>query len=248
MRDQDDVKRRGCCHVLSLSMIITVYTVLRTFVGCHGKWLVRRILRPNSAVRRADALDSTRRSPIPLQALWHKGPLHPCLLSTTPSSTGKTYTTGPSDCKCPPHASDTLIMGDHSMKIGQTVLSQDGRQGVVRFVGNASFAKGEWIGLELPDNNGKNDGSVNGERYFRCQPGFGIFVRPESIVEVLSQPPLFTNGKVGVQSTSGVSTKARPSSGITADTARKRQSLMGSNSTSTSRLSIRVSLPICLSA
>lgn len=49
--------------------------------------------------------------------------------------------------------------------------------GIVRFVGETEFSKGAWVGLELPTPTGKNDGSVQGKRYFQCQPQHGIFVR-----------------------------------------------------------------------
>jgi len=51
----------------------------------------------------------------------------------------------------------------------------------IRFIGPTQFAGGEWIGCELDDATGKNDGSVQGERYFQCKSGYGIFVR-ESMV------------------------------------------------------------------
>ena len=138
-------------------------------------------------------------------------------------------------------------MGDLPLELGQTVQSQDGRQGVIRYMGNASFAKGAWVGLELFDDKGKNDGSVNGERYFDCEPDFGIFIRPESIVEITERPSTIANGKPVSKATNRVPTKPRPSIGPTADTTRKRQSLMGPGSTAGSRLSVRVSLQ-CTSA
>ena len=131
-------------------------------------------------------------------------------------------------------------MGDLPLELGQTVLSKDGRQGVIRYIGNALFAAGGWLGLELPDDKGKNDGSVNGERYFECQPGFGIFVRPESITEILERPPVATNGKPISKAINRATTKPRPSSGLGGDTVRKRQSLAGTGSNPGSRLSLRV--------
>jgi len=63
------------------------------------------------------------------------------------------------------------------------------RRGAVRFVGPTKFGHGVWIGIEYDEPVGKNDGSVQGERYFTCKPSFGGFVRPEK-VRVGDFPPL----------------------------------------------------------
>lgn len=49
--------------------------------------------------------------------------------------------------------------------------------GTVRFVGATEFADGEWFGVELDDQKGKNDGRVNDKKYFECRDGHGIFVK-----------------------------------------------------------------------
>ncbi|KAJ9631207.1 hypothetical protein H2204_008292 [Knufia peltigerae] len=131
-------------------------------------------------------------------------------------------------------------MGDLNIKLGHTIVTQDGREGIIRYIGPLHIAAGEWLGLELPDQSGKNDGSVKGQRYFQCTPGYGIFVRKESAITISklsSQNPRLN----GAPTSNGPSTKPRPSSGVTADVARKRQSLMssGSGSATTSRLSLR---------
>ncbi|KIW96245.1 uncharacterized protein Z519_03313 [Cladophialophora bantiana CBS 173.52] len=135
-------------------------------------------------------------------------------------------------------------MADLNVKIGQRVETQDGKQGTVRYIGHLHVASGEWLGLELADDTGKNDGSVKGERYFNCAPGHGIFVRKESAVKILSQagPSAKLNG---TSTSNGPAGKPRPSSIVAPDVARKRQSLMSAGSaTTTGSRSMRVSSPI----
>ncbi|CCE81702.1 Piso0_002367 [Millerozyma farinosa CBS 7064] len=71
-----------------------------------------------------------------------------------------------------------------TISTGDRVLVR-GQQGEVRFVGITNFAPGTWIGIELDNAIGKNDGSLNGVRYFECKKkggNYGIFVR-ESLIE-----------------------------------------------------------------
>jgi hypothetical protein len=63
----------------------------------------------------------------------------------------------------------------------------DVERGVLRFLGETSFAAGVWAGVELDvPETGKNDGQVDGTRYFRCEPLRGVFVKPS---RVLREPP-----------------------------------------------------------
>ena len=70
--------------------------------------------------------------------------------------------------------------------IGSIVDIPVGR-GLVRFYGPTSFSPGKWVGVELNEPVGKNDGSVQGVEYFTCKPNHGLFIRM-SQVKVISEP------------------------------------------------------------
>ncbi|CAN0506395.1 unnamed protein product, partial [Laminaria digitata] len=56
-----------------------------------------------------------------------------------------------------------------------------GKKGVVKFIGTTEFAAGDWIGVELDSTEGKNNGTVNGVRYFDGREGHGLFVKKAQV-------------------------------------------------------------------
>lgn len=71
---------------------------------------------------------------------------------------------------------------------GQIIELNDSRIAVVRHVGEVHFQPGHWIGIELEEASGKNDGSVQGQRYFDCEQNYGMFLRAAGVRQVLEQP------------------------------------------------------------
>ena len=60
------------------------------------------------------------------------------------------------------------------------------RSAQVMFVGPVpGMPAGYWVGVQYDDKVGKNDGSINGRRYFRCPPGHGGFLRPNKIKKTI---------------------------------------------------------------
>ncbi|BGP58574.1 hypothetical protein JCM8202_002336 [Rhodotorula sphaerocarpa] len=104
-------------------------------------------------------------------------------------------------------------------------------EGIVRFVGPTAFAAGKWVGVELDNSDGKNDGSVAGTRYFSCEQGHGVFVRA-SIVSVLgaenataAERPASRASTTDSPAAGGAGTRP-PSRPLSTTSARPRSSLL----------------------
>ncbi|PNS16719.1 Dynactin, isoform [Sphaceloma murrayae] len=102
-------------------------------------------------------------------------------------------------------------MSSLNLAIGQKVQLNDGRHAVIRFKGTTAFAPGDWVGVELADGSGKNDGSVQGERYFDCEDKHGMFLRSTGVTKILES----------------TKTTSRPSAANGSSTAKSRTSTVG---------------------
>ncbi|XP_077419463.1 dynactin subunit 1 isoform X3 [Vanacampus margaritifer] len=72
--------------------------------------------------------------------------------------------------------------GGRAPKVGSLVeVIGKGQRGTVAYIGATLFASGKWVGVILDEAKGKNDGTVQGKRYFTCEDGRGIFVRQSQI-------------------------------------------------------------------
>ncbi|XP_022808123.1 TNF receptor-associated factor 6-like isoform X4 [Stylophora pistillata] len=82
-----------------------------------------------------------------------------------------------------PFAPDNI----RDIKLGMELLvtrsrGQSGR-GTVRYIGKILGRKDDYIGVELgPGQEGKHDGTLDGQRYFSCTPNRGIFVSFNEVV------------------------------------------------------------------
>lgn len=119
------------------------------------------------------------------------------------------------------------------------------KPGIIAFIGEVQFGPGEWAGVVLDSPVGKNDGSVNGVRYFMCEPKRGIFSRLTKLSRTptpkLGSPAPSDKSDDGIPKSSST-----PSSGKTAKTAEERTP-NGEGSIPTPKSSLPSALPRRLS-
>lgn len=79
--------------------------------------------------------------------------------------------------------------GSKPLKVGSRVeVIGKGHRGTVAYVGATLFATGKWVGVILDEAKGKNDGTVQGRKYFTCEENHGIFVRQSQVGGILRIP------------------------------------------------------------
>lgn len=70
---------------------------------------------------------------------------------------------------------------EQQFEVGDSVLVDGQKEGVVGFIGTTQFAKGVWVGVILETPEGKNDGTVSGVQYFECATNHGLFTRLQKL-------------------------------------------------------------------
>jgi len=135
------------------------------------------------------------------------------------------------------------------LAIGQMVELASGALAIIKYIGQPHFAPGQWVGVEiLQGGEGKNDGSVQGERYFDCKAGQGMFLRPTAMSLTDRRP-------TAPQGINGAAKKGpRPSSVLSSGTGRRISSVpdpaiskrMSMNSASPTPASRSSMLRVCM--
>jgi len=63
------------------------------------------------------------------------------------------------------------------IQINDRIALKNNLVGIVRYIGPVEGRSNDWVGIELDEPRGKNDGSYNNKRYFSCAPNHGLFVK-----------------------------------------------------------------------
>ncbi|XP_072941306.1 dynactin subunit 1 [Epargyreus clarus] len=135
-----------------------------------------------------------------------------------------------------------LTLGHRVIVVGKEV------KGSVAYVGYPTFASGKWIGIILDEPKGKNNGTVRGHAYFRCEENYGVFVR-QTQIQLLDADdnPMETSMTTSIEESKPTATNRRLSSITVAQrsrptTVRRKaspaQTKAGSLSMSSSRTSL----------
>uniref|UniRef100_K3WXX2 CAP-Gly domain-containing protein n=1 Tax=Globisporangium ultimum (strain ATCC 200006 / CBS 805.95 / DAOM BR144) TaxID=431595 RepID=K3WXX2_GLOUD len=115
---------------------------------------------------------------------------------------------GSIDGDVPSVATAEQPLAGYNFEVGDRVcIPEKELFGFVRFLGEVEGTKGVWVGVELDEPYGKNDGSAKGRYYFRCKPKHGVFARPHQIFLTISGAKLLEQ-----QQQLGVNAHANPES------------------------------------
>lgn len=88
-----------------------------------------------------------------------------------------------------PATADTGKLESEQFSIGMRVQSKKTKKtGTVRYIGQIEpLPAGYWLGVEMDEACGRNDGEVKGVRLFTCAPKFGNVMRPTGVEQLIDE-------------------------------------------------------------
>ncbi|KAL9544979.1 hypothetical protein MBANPS3_007357 [Mucor bainieri] len=106
--------------------------------------------------------------------------------------------------------------------------------GTVRYFGETKFKeKGVWVGIELDlIGSGKNDGSIQGVRYFSCAPNTGLFVLATKVM-ALEDSQKKKTVVPRISKTTAIATTKKSQSSSTSTTSKRKSMIVTSSTTTT---------------
>lgn len=72
------------------------------------------------------------------------------------------------------------------IQINDRIILKSNLRGVVRYIGPVEGRSEEWVGIELEEPKGSNNGKIGGTRYFYCPENHGLFVKYEKLTRKMT--------------------------------------------------------------
>lgn len=72
------------------------------------------------------------------------------------------------------------------IQLNDRITLKNNIPGVVRYIGPVEGRDEEWVGIELDEPRGSNNGCINNKRYFSCSEKHGLFVKYKKLTQSLS--------------------------------------------------------------
>lgn len=73
-----------------------------------------------------------------------------------------------------------------SIQVNDTIVLKNNLTGTIRYIGPVEGRAEEWVGIELDEPRGSNNGTVNGLRYFYCRENHGLFVKYQKLTRKIT--------------------------------------------------------------
>ena len=152
---------------------------------------VEKVTPPEISERRSSAVSSTNTTPTATagsttggrKVLRAPGGTPMKKEKSTLSSTHPNTVSANSLSPTPRSSLSPSQLSKFPFKINDRVVVSGTKVGIIQFLGKTEFAEGIWVGVELDQALGKNDGSVKGVRYFTCRPNYGVMAPMSKIVK-----------------------------------------------------------------
>ena len=75
-----------------------------------------------------------------------------------------------------------------ALEVGLRITTKSGKAGTIRYIGAIEpLPKGYWVGVELDEAEGRNDGEVKGVRLFTCEAKHGAVMRPDGVTRAAAE-------------------------------------------------------------
>ncbi|ETO35678.1 hypothetical protein RFI_01383 [Reticulomyxa filosa] len=118
-----------------------------------------------------------------------------------------------------------------TFRLGERVYVDGYGNGVIKFLGCVHFAQGLYVGVELDESKGQNDGFIRGKRYFSARKGYEIETETMNATGTTAVATTKTTGTVDTTAATTTTTTTTAATTATAITTTTGTTVLGINTT-----------------